>query len=446
MTATRARTVALGVLRAVRAGELVDRALERTARGLPRRERAWVQELTYGSLRLRGRYDQALRVHVRGRLDRVQADILDILRMGAHQLFGMHGVPAYAAVSQSVDLARDVAGQGAGRFVNAVLNALARSGLEESAFPTFEQAPVDYLATWGSHPRWLLERWVDRWGPESARRLVESNNALPEAYLRIVGRSTEAALDALRGRGIGATASEPPRATVRLDATADILHALRAVPSFVQDRGAGLVAEYAAPSGGDVVVDLAAAPGGKALAMTCGQRVPSVTVAADVTFERVTMITNAVRRVAQQTGSELPVVAVVGDARRAPFRSGCADLVLLDAPCTGTGTFRRHPDGRWRLKERDLRSLVALQRALLDTAAALVRPGGVLVYATCSLEVEENEQQVKYLLEERPDFETDPGPASARFIDANGWLFVTPQEHGIDGAFAARLRRRSHAR
>jgi 16S rRNA (cytosine967-C5)-methyltransferase len=148
-----------------------------------------------------------------------------------------------------------------------------------------------------------------------------------------------------------------------------------------------------------------------------------------------------VRENARRVG-RLPLGIIVADARRPPFRPGTFDVVLLDAPCTGTGTFRRRPDGRWRITMRDLDALTRLQRELLRSAAQLVRRGGLLVYATCSIEAEENELQVEAFLEEMRDFEIDPSAAVApEFLDRRGHLVVLPQHSGFDGAFAARLRR-----
>jgi 16S rRNA (cytosine967-C5)-methyltransferase len=160
--------------------------------------------------------------------------------------------------------------------------------------------------------------------------------------------------------------------------------------------------------------------------------------AADLSRRRIARVAENAARI----GWGGRVGAVVADGRHPPFRA--ADLVLLDAPCTGTGTFRRHPDGRWRVTPEDLSALAALQDELLRSAAELVRPGGVLVYSTCSLEREENEERVEAFLAEHIDFEPRPAPGAvpAEVLDAAGRLCVLPQRHGVDGAFAARLGRR----
>jgi 16S rRNA (cytosine967-C5)-methyltransferase len=208
------------------------------------------------------------------------------------------------------------------------------------------------------------------------------------------------------------------------------------VPAVVQDPAAALVVRYAAVPEGATVLDLCAAPGGKALGLA--ERAGHV-AAADLSRRRMRRVSENAERV----GWGGRIGAVVADARHPPFRA--TDVVLLDAPCTGTGTFRRHPDGRWRITPLDLAALVVLQDELLDAAAGLVRPGGVLVYSTCSLEPEENEERMEGFLAKHPGWTVDPEPGAvdASLLDGAGRLCVLPQRHGVDGAFAARLRRPS---
>jgi 16S rRNA (cytosine967-C5)-methyltransferase len=183
------------------------------------------------------------------------------------------------------------------------------------------------------------------------------------------------------------------------------------------------------------VAELAAAPGGKALALAAQA---GFVVAADISAARLARLRENLDRLRGYGG--VPVALVVADGRRPPLRP--VDVVLIDAPCTGTGTFRRHPDGRWRIGPADLRALVRLQAELLDAAAAVVAPGGLLVYATCSLEPEENEEQVQSFLARQRGFVLEPGPAlPCGGVRPDGMLELLPQRDGWDGAFAARLRR-----
>jgi len=433
LSVTPGRRAALDVLRAVRRGVLADRALADAVARLEPRERAWTQELVYGTLRLRGRIDHMLAPLVRRGLDALEPDVLDTLRLAAYQLLEMDAVPDYAAVSQAVEQARGAGGRGADRLVNGVLRAwLARRS--EPEWPDEARDPAGFLATWGSHPRWLVERWIARWGPAEARRLVEANNRRPELYLRPIGISAADAVERLAAAGISAEPVPFAPDAVRVLPPAGAADALAAVPAVVQDPAAGLVVRYAAVPPGGLVEDLAAAPGGKALALAAEAR---YTAAADASFARLGRVRENARRLgAARLG------LLVADARRPPLRDGAADAVLLDVPCTGTGTFRRHPDARWRVQPGDLASLTALQREMLDAAAALPRPGGLLIYSTCSLEPEENETQVDWFLDRHPEYAIRP-PAGfdPALLDAQGRLAVLPQRTGVDGAFAARLER-----
>ncbi|HEX7052079.1 MAG TPA: 16S rRNA (cytosine(967)-C(5))-methyltransferase RsmB [Longimicrobiales bacterium] len=432
MAVTPARRRALAVLRACRSGELADRALARAFDALKPRDRPWLQELVYGTLRLRGRLDHLLEGVVRRGLASLEADVLDILRLGAYQLFEMESVPAYAAISQSVALARSEAGGGAAALVNGVLRALDR---EPPPFPDFERDPVAYLETYGSHPVWLVERWVRRFGADAARALVEANNRRPELYLRPLGLDPADAVERLGRAGIAAELVPFAPDAIRLAPPASAAEALAVVPAVVQDPAAGLVVRYTAPPAGARIADLCAAPGGKALALADGA---GYVAAADLSQARLLWVRENAARV-----PALEIGLVAADARWPPFRP--VDVVLVDVPCTGTGTLRRHPDGKWRLGPGDLATLAALQREILAAAAEVVAPGGLLVYSTCSLEPEENEEQVDAFLEGNAEFVLEPPPVGrieARLLDVSGRLRVLPQETGVDGAFAARLRRR----
>lgn len=439
MKVTPARRAALETLRAVRAGELADRALDRMLDRVPPRDRPWTQELVYGTFRLRGRLDHLLEARVRRGLASLEPDVLDTLRLGAYQLLEMGSVPAYAAVSQSVEMAKAVSGRGAAGLVNGVLQALRRARDRAASpldgeYPSFEEDPVAFLSTWGSHPEWLVERWVARFGAEGARALVEANNRRPELYIRPVAMPVEAAGERLAAVGVGAEPVDFAPDALRIPPPASIRDVFDAVPAIVQDPAAGLVVRYADVPPDARVADLCAAPGGKALALSDQAR---YVVAADVSTRRIERVRENIERIAREN-----VGLLVADARWPAVRE--AEVVLIDAPCTGTGTFRRHPDGRWRLRPTDLEALVTLQRQILEAAAPLVVPGGLLVYATCSLEPEENEDQVEAFLNRHPEFEMVPPSdrVEPRLLDEAGRLLVLPQETGVDGAFAARLRRR----
>jgi 16S rRNA (cytosine967-C5)-methyltransferase len=434
---TDARTAAAAVCADLRAGELLDLAFDRRVGDefhLDARDRRWTRELIYGMLRQRSRIDAFLSERVRGGIARLDADLLDLLRLGAFQLLSMGSVPAYAAIAQTVELAKRRHGLGASKLANAVLRRLDRER-ESLRLPT-PLDPIDALALEYSHPRWLIARWIARWGEEETRGLLEANNGEAPLVARpyhIVREQLEAMLESA-----GVRVDEAPLARDSIVLSSQVsslteLGAFRQGLFHLQDPGSTLVTQYACVPTGAVVGDLCAAPGGKTIELS---RNASRVYASDLSFGRLQRV------IANASRLEIPhIFPFVADARVPATRP--LDLVLVDVPCTGTGTFRRHPDARWRLKPSDLAVLAAMQRTILRAAVQVVRPGGLLVYSTCSLEPEENDGQVESFLAEHPGWRLEPPPEGtvpATVVDA-GRLRVLPQRHGTDGAFAARLRR-----
>lgn len=428
------RQAAGEILGAVGRGRRLDLALAAATAGLADQERRFAHELTYGVVRLRGRLDHLLAQRVDRGLSSLDAPVLDVLRLGAYQVLYMTGVPAYAAVSQAVDHVRHLGFTSAAGLVNAVLRAVARTGDDPGLFPSFSTDPGGFLSTWGSHPRWLVDRWLARWPPGEVRALVEADNRVPpltfvplapgESGLHAAARAIEDAGGTAAPVGRGAPALEVEGLTPEA--------LLRAAPGFIQDPGAVLVARYAGVRSGDRVADLCAAPGGKALYLA---RTAAYVVAADPSAARLRLLRENVAR----TGLRVGVVRARAEAPPV----GRADVVLVDAPCSGTGTLRRHPDARWRVGADAPATLAAVQARILRGAVGVVPSGGVLVYSTCTLEAEENQGVVEAFLAEHPDFLLEP-PGDAELVDVEpeGWLQVLPQRTGFDGAFAARFRRR----
>jgi 16S rRNA (cytosine967-C5)-methyltransferase len=364
-------------------------------------------------------------------LDSVDPTVVELLRLGAYQSLYMGSVPSYAAVSETVDQVKEAVGSKPAGFVNAVLRKVVAAGDGADRFPDPDLDPVGFLVTWGSHPEWLVRRWLERWPLDDVRALVSYDNAKPSVYLVPLDGDPAEAVAALAAEGIIAEeVGEGP--CLRLGEGSDVRRALViSGPAIVQDPGANLVSRYADVPSGTMVADLCAAPGGKLLALS-GR--PSTLLAADRSESRIQMI----RENAQRTGR--PLQLVVADAMHPPLDR--ADVVLLDVPCTGTGTLGRHPDARWRLRSDAVSEMAELQAEMLRAAAPVVASGGLLVYSTCSLEWEENQRQVEAFLEGAPEFRLEPTDAvPSRYLDGTGALSVTPQDSGFDGAFAARLRK-----
>ena len=427
-----ARNVAFRLLSEVDRGRRLDRALEVAVARIPSRERAWVHELTYGVTRLRGRLDHLLNLHLDRGVESLDPPVLALLRMGAYQILRMGSVPSYAAVSQTVSHVRDQAGRGAGGMANAVLRALAREGGGEERFPSFENDPLGHLTSWGSHPEWLLARWLRRFGNAETRKLVEANNRIPSLHLRPLGVTLSEAQQRLQAAGIGSWQDLLGSGTLRLEGGTNPAKALEVLPAIIQDPAAGLVVSWVGPAAGRTVADLCAAPGGKGIGLAAeGARV----VGLDISASRLRLMAETVDRL------PLAVKLVMARGEAPPLRP--RDMVLVDAPCSGTGTLARHPDARWRLRPETIRTLIGVQDRILDGAAGIVRRGGLLVYSTCTLEPEENAQRVEAFLGRYPEFVLEDGENAPPQVRRDAFLEVLPQRTGTDGAFAARLRRRA---
>ncbi len=430
---TAPRVVAAGICADIRDGEMLDGSFDRRAANLDARDRRWLRELIYGMLRQRGTIDAQLEERVRGGLARIDSDLLDLMRLGVYQLLHMGSVPAYAAIAQTVELAKIRHGIGASKLMNAVLRRVDRERNELAVPRTGDK--LDDLAIKYSHPRWLIARWLARWGEEATAVLMMKNNAEAPVVIRPFGIVREQLEAMLEGSGVDVEDAPLVRDSIQISGMISLtdLGAFRQGLFFVQDPGSTLVTQYAAIPADSFVADLCAAPGGKSLELT---RTATTVLAVDKSEHRLARLLDNRSRLEAHN-----LFVAVGDARMPVVRN--ADVVLIDVPCTGTGTFRRHPDARWRLKISDLSVMSALQRTILRAAANVVRPGGLLIYSTCSLEPEENEIQVEAFLKTNPEWSLEPPPAGSvppETID-KGYLRVLPQLHGSDGAFAARLRR-----
>ena len=430
---TASRAVAAEICTDLRRGEFLDHSFERRIAPLDARDRRWTRELVYGMLRHRGWIDAILSDRVRGGLVRLDPDVIDLLRLGVYQLTNMGSVPAYAAIAQTVELAKRRHGLGASKLVNAVLRRTDRER-DELKVPAATEA-AQALAVHYSHPRWLIARWIERWGEQDTERLLALNNTEAPLVIRpygIVREQLEAMLEEA-----GVHVAEAPYVSDSIAISGGItfteLGAFKKGLFFVQDPAATLVTEYAAIAPATTVADLCAAPGGKSLELS---KIAGTVIASDKSLARLQRLLANLQRL--ETTSLLPFV---GDARHPA--TAPVDAVLIDVPCTGTGTFRRHPDARWRLKISDLAVMAALQKTILRAAAKVVKQGGLLIYSTCSLEPEENDEQVDWFLSENPDWilESPPEGSVAPELLDRGRLRVLPQRHGTDGAFAARLRR-----
>jgi 16S rRNA (cytosine967-C5)-methyltransferase len=397
----------------------------------------------YGVLRWRGKLDWILSRVLDRPLPSLDRPVRQVLRLGAYQLCCLTRIPDFAAVDEAVRLVRRArAGRSAG-FVNAVLRAVARRRDEPEPDPSAD--PVAYWTTVGSHPRWLVERWMARLGPEEAGRLMAANNMVPPVTVLV---------NTLKARG------EDARRAL-LCAVPEVVTG-RFIPEAFSVRGAGSPADLPGfaegwlipmdEAGAFPVLALDLSPGQRVLDACAGGGSKSALIAARVGPEgevvALDVSPRALRRL-ETAVSRLGFARVrphLEDARRAGTRwSGQFPRVLLDAPCTGLGTIRRRPEIKWRRVPEDLVRAAALQQALLAGVAGAVAEGGLLVYSTCSLEPEETDAVIVAFLTAHPEFRLDTSwqglPPMSGLVDGDGHLRAWPHRHGTDGFFVACLRR-----
>jgi len=440
---SRAREVAVRALERVEAAaSFADIALdhELASRPLSPRDAALAMELVYGTLRWQRYLDWILAPHSRRRLETLDARVRVILRMTAYQIALLDRVPTFAAVNDAVTLAPRT--PGVKPFVNAVLRSFARRAPHERE-PAAPRDPLEALATRCSFPTWLAARWVARFGREEAEALMRASNERPPLTLRANAlRTTRDALAerlaAEEGLAVRPTRHAPEGLVVGPGGAPASWRAFGDGSFAVQDEASMLVGRLLAPEPGATVADVCAAPGTKTTHIAELMADRGRVLAFDREPERLARVREAAARLG---------ITVV-DARDgavdvlAPgFRDAC-DAVLVDAPCSNLGVIRRNPEVKWRRQPSDLGPASRQQSEILAAAATMVKPGGRLVYATCSLEPEENEAVVSAFLRARPEFAIDAPDKFVLPLDPDGWLRCRPDRHGTDGFAAVRFHRR----
>jgi len=437
-----ARELAARVLERVEANaEFADATLETelTARRLEPRDAALATELVYGTLRWQGYLDWILAPHSRRRLPTLDPRVRVLLRMTAYQIVFLERVPAFAAVNDAVTLAPRSPGVSA--FVNAVLRSFARRGVRERE-PAPPRNPIEALAARCSFPAWIVQRWVVRFGRDEAESLMRALNERPPLTLRANRlRITREELGRRLAEGDGLawrpTPLAPEGLIVEPGGSPGEWRAFAEGGFVVQDEASMLIARMLAPEPGSTVADVCAAPGTKTthLAELMDNR------GRILAFDREPARLARVGESAARLGISIIETRDGPVESLAPRFAGECDGVLVDAPCSNLGVLRRNPEVKWRRKPSDLAPASRRQSEILNAAAAMVRPGGQLVYATCSLEPEENDDVARAFLAARPEFRLDPPDTFPLPLQPGGWLRCLPHRHGTDGFSAIRFRR-----
>jgi 16S rRNA (cytosine967-C5)-methyltransferase len=408
-------------------------------RALSDRDSALATELVYGTLRWQRYLDWILAPHSRRPLDSLDTRARVALRVAAYQIAFLERVPAFAAVNDAVALAGPKAGIRG--FVNAVLRSFARRGVRERE-PPLPRDPVEALATRCSFPTWLAARWIDRYRLADAEALMRAFNERPPLTLRAntlrVGRDALAErLAAGDGRKAEPTRYAPEGLILPHGGGAPAAWPGFAAGEFVvQDEASMLVARLLEPRPGDVIVDACAAPGTKTTHLAQLMQNRGRIVALDPQPARLARVTEAAARL----GATIVETRSGPVERLAPELRAVCDAVLVDAPCSNLGVLRRNPEVKWRRRPEDITVAAERQREILAAAATMLKAGGRLVYATCSLEPEENDAVVEAFLGDHPDFRIE-SPASFPLGLDGGMLRIRPDRLDTDGFTAVRLRR-----
>ena len=417
-----ARLAAFRVLQQVETGAFSSVLLAVEEPQLQAADRALCHELVLGVLRWQLRLDKLVEHYAQRRVEKLDTAVRIALRLGLYQLRFLTRIPASAAVNESVSLVRAARLSSATAFVNAVL----RRAIREADYdPSLEVADrIERLALETSHPVWLIDRWVRSFGLAETESFAHANNTVPPTAFRIVTSLVDRSelLNSLAQAGATLERSDIADGAWRVSgATHAIRELSQAGRIYLQDEASQMVAQMVGARGGDLVLDLCAAPGSKTTYIADRTNDNATVIAADRSAGRMVTVVETAKL--HDLKAIKPVI--LDAAESLPFQSGTFDKVLVDAPCSGTGTLRRNPEIRWRLSAEEIPALAAKQKKILENAAEMVKPGGRLVYSTCSVELEENEEVIREFL-----------AGDARF-ELQSRVRTWPQQQGCDGFFIA---------
>jgi 16S rRNA (cytosine967-C5)-methyltransferase len=410
-------------------------------------DKAFITELVYGTVKWRLTIDWIIDQFSSVKLKKLSPWILNVLRLGVYQLLYTDRIPESAACNESVKLSKKYGHAASSGFVNAVLRNISRKR-DTIQYPDKEKEGLKFLSIRYSHPEWLVKEWLERFGSEFTEGLLKSNNEVPELTIRTntLKVSKEQLAEQLAAEGITVEPGKYDEDALGLTNPSSItaLDSYRKGLFQVQDESSMLVARILDPQPGEFILDVCSAPGGKATHIAQLMRNQGTLVARDIHEHKIRLIQNASERLGTSIIRTEMFDASELDARQI----GKADRVLVDAPCTGLGIVRRKPDIKWARNLEDKKEIISLQEKILGTCARYVKPGGTLVYSTCTIEREENEGQIESFLRDRDEFRlvdiTSNLPSQlVKESAAGGYIQLYPHIDGIDGFFIAKLIRRS---
>ncbi len=422
---------------------LLDQSLRKSSLSLL--DRALLTQIVYGTLRWQGRIDWHMSQFLRRPLSSMEPHLKNLLRLTLYQLLFLNKIPDYAAVDEGVELAKKYGGSKAGGLINGVARRILRER-DHLGFPDPQQDVALHLSVLWSHPKWLVRRWLQQFGREETEKLLRANNQESPLTVRVnrLKKSMKNLLETLRSAGIDAMPSpwSPQGIRVKSAAAVDQLPGFEEGLFQIQGEASQLVGYLLDPKPAERVLDACAAPGGKTTHLAELMKDRGELIATDISFKGLEKLKENVQRLG--LASVRPFLVditrgLTGELAR-PY-----DRILVDAPCSGLGTLRSHPEAKWHRQERDIQRLSRLQKKIVKRLSSYVKPGGILVYATCTLTREENEGVVQQLLDSQRGFVLEEArlylPKEAQGLSSGNYFLALPHKHNTDGFFAARVKR-----
>ncbi|MEX2189200.1 MAG: 16S rRNA (cytosine(967)-C(5))-methyltransferase RsmB [Bacteroidota bacterium] len=424
-----------------RSDAYLDRLMDAEMRSQTMNEldKGLLTEIVTGTIRWRAKLDWVLTGFFHGNFTKAETNIRNALRVALYQILFLERVPHSAAVNESVEFIKRLRGQKVADLVNAVLRNILRN-LENIRFPDSHENIIQHLAVVESHPQWMVKRWVDRYGVDNARQLLAANNRRPDLTLRVNRLKIDFSyfLSKLENLQVQFSRSAFLDFFVRVKHMTGIGGSEMFRQGFfvVQDESAGVAVQLLDPKPGERVLDLCAAPGGKTTFIGELMRNMGEILAVDRYETRLSLVKNACQRL-----GIVNTHFMAADA--STLETAPADRVIVDAPCSGLGVLGKKPDAKWKREPEDIANLAGIQRGILTNAAKHVKPGGILVYSTCTTEPEENIELVRSFLAEHPEFQIEPAGqfVNPQLVHADGYVETLPHQHGMDGSFAVRLKK-----
>ncbi len=423
-----------------RSDSYIDKLLSHELRNesLSSQDKALMTEIINGVIRWRGKLDWILTGFYHGDYQKCLNLVKNAMRIAVYQIMFLNRIPIPAAINESVEIVKTIQGDKTAAIVNGVLRNIARN-LDNIRYPERGDDEIYFISVMFSHPKWMTKRWIERYGLREGEKLLDANNQRPYVAVRVNNllSNPEEIRTIFEQHNVSFRLCEHNESSLLLDSPKYDLTAsdlFRSGKITIQDPAAAIVAQLANPKAGDFVLDLCAAPGGKSFILAELMQNEGKIIALDKHESKLRFINEGAERLAISI-----IKCDTGDATEYTSEE-LADMVIADVPCSGLGTISKKPDIKWKREPEEITKMVVLQRNILENAGKLVKAGGVLVYSTCTTEPEENEENVRWFLEQHPEFTLDN---AENHIDENlckdGFYVSLPHITAMDGAFGARL-------